>query len=129
MKRIVTITLLYLSMAMQAPCNTVPSELVTAFSNGDAAAVSEFFNATLELTLFDKEEIYSKTQAERILDDFFKKNTPTEFKLIHQGGKETSKYAIGNLTTHDKTYRITFLLKSSGNTVFIHQLRIEEGNE
>jgi hypothetical protein len=103
----------------------IPVQVINAFSTGNASLLAQSFNNTIELTLFDKEEIYSETQAEMILRDFFSKHKPTQFKIIHQGGKENSKYAIGNLVCGAESFRVTFLLKSEGNNIFIHQLRIE----
>lgn len=103
----------------------IPSQITTALNSGDAALLSQYFNNSIELTLFDKENIYSKTQAEMILRDFFSKNKPTQFKVVHQGGKENSKYAIGNLVCGTISYRVTFLIKTENNNAFIHQLRIE----
>ncbi len=103
----------------------IPSGIQVAFSKGDASALSSYFSSTLELTLYDKEEIYSNTQAGIILRKFFSDNPPSQFKIIHQGGKENSKYAIGNLTSGTKSFRVTFLLKTEENKVLIHQLRIE----
>lgn len=103
----------------------IPDQIISSFNKGDAASLSQYFNQTIELTYFEKEEIYSKTQAEIILRDFFSKNPPKEFKILHEGGKEASKYAIGQYISGSKTYRITFLLKTINSKIFIHQLRIE----
>ena len=103
----------------------IPGEIISAFKSGNAAQLAKYFNQTIELTLFDKEEIYSRTQAEIILRDFFSDNPPSQFQIIHQGGKETSRYAIGSLVSGTNKYRITFLLKTVNAQVFIHQLRIE----
>ena len=65
---------------------------------------------------------------ENILKDFFINHPPASFDILHQGGKETSKYAIGSLKSGPNTFRITFLLKSVNSKVFIHQLRIENAN-
>jgi hypothetical protein len=103
----------------------IPSGIISAFQKGDASALSVYFSSTLELTLHDKEEIYSRSQAEVILHKFFSDNPPSQFKIIHQGGKEQSKYAIGTMTSGSKSFRVTFLLKTEENKVLIHQLRIE----
>lgn len=105
--------------------NEIPENIITSFNSGDASGLSKYFNETIELTFLEKEDIYSKTQAEIILRDFFIKNPPRQFVILHEGGKESSKYAIGKYTSKSKTYRITFLLKTINSKVFIHQLRIE----
>lgn len=108
----------------------VPEGIVTAFKAGNAKDLAKYFNNTIELVIFDKEGIYSKPQAEQILKDFFAKNPLTKdgFRLIHEVGKEASKYAIGNLYTSKGVYRISFLIKIVNNAPLIDQLRIEEQN-
>ena len=125
MKRTVVVTGFIIFTAISAIAIEIPSGIIHAFSKGDALALSAYFSSTLELTLNDKEEIYSKTQAEIILRKFFTDNPPTQFRIIHEGGKERSKYAIGKLSTGTRSFRVTFLLKTMENKVLIHQLRIE----
>ena len=114
-----------LCITMLAHAGDLPGEIVNAISSGNAVALSKYFNNTVELTIFDKEGVYSNTQAEMILKDFFTQYPPAQFKILHQGGKESSKYAIGSLTSKGKTYRITLFFKSEGSQVLIHQFRVE----
>jgi hypothetical protein len=125
MKKSILISLVFLLSSFRAYTENIPAELITSFKTGDATRLAEYFNNSVELTLFDKEEIYSKTQAEMIMRDFFKQHIPTQFKILHQGGKDNSKYAIGNLICGSISYRITFLLKIEDGKLYIHQLRIE----
>lgn len=125
MKKGYILVALFISISLQSFAGDIPAALISAFSAGNSNAISAYFGQTVELTLFDQEEIYSKTQAQIILNNFFKENPPSSFKIIHQGGKESSKYAIGSLKTSGNSYRITLLLKASGNDINIHQLRIE----
>ncbi len=123
-KRIVIIAILLIG-SVHAFSIEIPGEIISAFSSGNATQLAKYFNQTIELTMFDKEGIYSKTQAEIILRNFFSENPPKQFQILHQGGKESSKYAIGSFVSGTNTYRITFLLKTIDTRVFIHQLRIE----
>ena len=107
----------------------LPEGISAAFKTGNAKELSKYFNTNVDLTLLEKQDIYSKSQAELILKDFFSKNQPSGFTVLHQGGKEGSKYVIGNLVTSKGTYRISLLLKNQNNTQVIQQLRIETGNE
>ncbi|MCD6597346.1 MAG: DUF4783 domain-containing protein [Bacteroidales bacterium] len=106
----------------------IPSEISMALKSGDAALLSNYLNDNVEMVILDKEGIYNKDQAEVILNDFFKKNPPRRFSLLHQGGKTKSKYGIGNLDTADQTFRVYFLLKETNGKQIIHQLRIEKEN-
>ncbi len=107
----------------------IPSEISMALKSGDAGQLSNYLNDNVEMVILDKEGIYSKDQAKVILNDFFKKNPPRRFSLLHQGGKTKSKYGIGNLETADETFRVYFLLKETNGKQIIHQLRIEKEND
>jgi hypothetical protein len=120
---------LFLSITVTSFAGDLPSGIVNSLKTGNSKELSKFFNTNIDLTVIEKQDIYSKTQAEIILKEFFSKNPPTNFTVIHQGGKEGSQYVIGNLTTTNGTYRITLALKSQDNTLLIQQLRIESGNE
>lgn len=104
----------------------VPDGISAAIKAGNSREFARFFNTNIELVLPNTEDVYSKTQAELILKDFFSKNAPSNFVILHQGGKETSRYAIGTLTTNTGVFRVYFLLKISGGEALIHQLRIEK---
>ncbi len=106
----------------------VPEGLINALKSANAKELAKYFNTTIELVIGEKEGIYSKPQAEQILKDFFAKNplTRDSFRLLHEVGKESSRYAIGNLHTTKGVYRISFLIKTVNNTPLIDQLRIEE---
>jgi len=107
----------------------IPSDIILALKTGNAKEVANNMNENVEMVILDKEGIYSKTQAEMILKDFFTKNPPRKFSLLHQGGKAESKYGIGDLETSDDTFRVYFLLKRKNEKTLIHQLRIEKENE
>jgi hypothetical protein len=128
LKSIVVGLFLVVSMQLTAQ-NEISDNIINAIKTGNAAELAKQFNTNVEMTILDKDGVYSKAQAELILKDFFTKNPPTNFKIIHQGGKEGAKYAIGNLTTSKATYRINFYYKLQSNKPLIHQFRIEEGNE
>jgi hypothetical protein len=103
----------------------LPAELTSAIGSGNATVLSNYFSATLELSILEKEGVYSKTQAEMIVKDFFVQNPPKKFSVLHQGGKESSKFAIGNLICNSQTYRVTLIFKEDGTQVSINQFRIE----
>jgi len=125
---IISTILLFVNVEI-SKAGDLPDGIVNSLKTGNAKELAKHFNANIDLTLIDKQEIYSKTQAELILKEFFSKNVPSNFTIIHQGEKEGSKYVIGNLTTSKGTFRVSLFLKSQDNTQVIHQLRIESGNE
>ncbi len=107
----------------------IPGDIAIAFKVGTAKELSRFFNENLELEVEGKENVYSKSQAERIMDNFFTKYPPKDFKFVHKGGKKDAQYAIGKLITFNGNFRVYMLLKTKNDKKLIHQLRIEKENE
>lgn len=106
----------------------MPDGISTAIKNGNSSALSKYFNTKIELTINNRDEIYSREQAGLIIKDFFANHVPNNFVILHKGGKEGARYAIGSLTTSNEEYRVTILLKVIDNQSYIHQLRIEKEN-
>lgn len=104
----------------------VPDAVVLAFRTGNYKELGKYLNTNIELAILDNEDVYSKSQAELLLKDFFEKYPPTNFAIIHEGGKEGSRYAIGTLTTPKGEFRVYFLLKTQDRNQVIQQLRIEK---
>ena len=114
--------------AICSPPEDIPDGIIQAIRSGNAANLAKYFNVNVELTIDKGEEIYSKDQAELILKDFFSKHVPNSFSILHKGGKEGSRYAIGNLSTTNGNFRVTILIKLKDSLPYVHQLRIEEEN-
>lgn len=106
----------------------IPDDVIFSLKKGDAAKLSKHFSGNVELVVLDNENVYSKAHAQQVLNDFFKKYPPQDFKIIHQGGKEGSNYAIGNLQVKNEKFRVYFLIKKKNGASHIHQLRIERQN-
>lgn len=102
-------------------------EIGNAIRSGDAKQLATFFDNTVDLTVLEQENVYSKAQAEFVVKDFFGKNPPKAFHIIHKGASpEGTQYAIGNLvTTNGKTLRVSFYIKNTGGKSAIQELRIE----
>jgi Domain of unknown function (DUF4783) len=104
----------------------VPEVISLALKNGNSPELSKHFNNEIELIVLDIENVYSKSQAQVILKDFFKEYNVENFYIKHQGDKDNMHYVIGDLVTSNKTFRISFILKTINNQLLIHQLRIED---
>ena len=104
----------------------IPDEIVLSIQNGNTETLANFFNQNVELVVDTHDDVFSKAQAKQIVAEFFKANKPKQFNIIHQGGKEGARYAIGSLITATGTFRVYFLLKNNDNASYIHQLRIEK---
>lgn len=121
-----------------AICNTAfsekvlssPEEVETAIKTGNASLISKHFSDNIDLKVIEKEDVYSKSQAELIIKDFFTKHPVKSFNLMHKSvSKGNSQYSIGKLETSNGSFRIYFLMKKEADKLLISQFRIESENE
>lgn len=98
-----------------------------ALEAGNARAVANYFDKNVELTLPGNEGVFSKAQSEQVIKDFFVKNKPSGFSLMHKGGSEkAAMYGIGTLSTNNGDFRTYVFLKKSGGNYLIQQLKITD---
>lgn len=126
MRRLITIFLISLVSLIPVAGQTVPQELADAISNGDAEQMADFFHESLEMTILEKDYMASKNQAARIMENFFRENTPSGFTISFEGTKEKSKYAIGSLVTSNGTFRVNLFFLNKGNQRLIYYMSIEK---
>ncbi|MDE3182669.1 MAG: DUF4783 domain-containing protein [Bacteroidota bacterium] len=102
------------------------TEIINALKSGNSAEVAKYFDNTVEITLPQKSNSYSKNQAQLVLHDFFNDNTVKNFQVIHQSENAGSEYCIGNLTTSNGVFRTTIYIKQAGTKELIQELRFEK---
>ena len=106
----------------------VIDEMAVAIGSGNPKTISRYFVENIDLKMIDKEEIYSRQQAEMILKKFFDKHIVKTFTISHKSEiKNGAQYAIGILETKNGKFNIYFLTKMTGNKTFIQQFKIENG--
>lgn len=126
MKKILSLLVLALTLSYPAFCQSDALDAVAnALRSGDAKSVARFFGSTVDLTIIANEEVYSKIQAEQVLKEFFAKNHPRSFKIIHKGGsKEGARYGIGSMKTNQgQTFRTYIYVKQNGKNILVQELR------
>ncbi len=85
--------------------------VVIALKSGNANLLSRFFDNRVDISLPDKSDNYSRSQAEMVMKDFFTSNGVVSFELKHRGENNGGKYCIGVLTTKNGGYRTTLFMK------------------
>ena len=100
-------------------------EVINAMKAGNAAEVARFFDNTVEISMPDKNNSYSKSQAELVLKDFFTTNTVKGFEIMHKGENSGSQYCIGTLVTRNGSYRTTIFMKQKGDKQLLQQIIFE----
>jgi Domain of unknown function (DUF4783) len=124
MKRIFT---LFSILAIVASFSLLSSidEIVNSLRTGNATEIAKYFDNTVEITLPDKSNSYSKSQAEVVLRDFFINNPVKSFEIMHKGENAGSQYCIGTLVTKNATFRTTVFMKQKGDKHTLQEIRFE----
>lgn len=101
-------------------------DIAAAIRLGNSATVCKYFIANIDLKMIDKEEVYSKQQAEMILKDFFAKHPVKKYTIVHiWGSNNGSQYAIGTLETTKGTFKTYYAYKAIGPKIGVTQFKIE----
>lgn len=100
-------------------------DVIGAIKSGNATQMAKFFDASVEISMPDKSNSYSKSQAEMVLKDFFSTNSVKNFEVIHKGENAGSEYCIGTLQTKNGTYRTTIFMKQKKELQVLQELRFE----
>lgn len=129
MNKMLLLMFVLCGFTVPAPAD-ISDEIALAIKGGNAAGISRFFAASVDLKVLEKENIYSKSQAELILKDFFSKHIIKNFSIAHKSAlKNDSQFAIGTLETPTGKFRVNFVMKTTGGTSTITQFRIEQEDE
>ena len=126
--RILKIAFIVLLLPVFAPAqdNQDFNNIVKAIRDGQASDLSAYFASSVECDILGQNEVYSKSQATQVMKDFFAQHKAKSFLVLHHSGKNQTKYIIGSyVTIAGKTYRITCIVKQTGESYLIQQIRIE----
>jgi len=125
MKRYLLLISLIVAFASFTGPGSGMGDIVSALKSGNASQVARYFDNTVEITLPEKSNSYSRSQAELILRDFFFNNSIKGFSVIHQGENAGSQYVIGTLLTKAASYRTTIYMKQKGEKQTLQEIRFE----
>ena len=103
-------------------------DITLAFKSADQRLLSKYFGNKIEITLLNQSSVYSKSQAELVMKDFFGKFDPIDFQLLYKNtpSSDAARFAIGQLETRAGKFRIYFILKSSDNNFYLQEMRFEQ---
>lgn len=110
---------------INTPTLDIKASIISGFKTGNAKLIAQYFSANIDISLLDKENLYSKSQGEQVLNTFFTEHKPTNFSINHEGKSSNIKYYIGTLTAAKSKYRITVNTKMINGVELISHLTIE----
>lgn len=124
MKQFIPIFLSFVLFTSFKPAISI-DEVVANLKVGNVSGIAAFFDNTVEITLPEKGNSYSKTQAELVLKDFFNNNPVKGFSIIHKGQNAGYQYCIGTLITKNGNFRTTIQMKQKKDIQVLQEIRFE----
>ncbi|MCC5920888.1 MAG: DUF4783 domain-containing protein [Cyclobacteriaceae bacterium] len=99
------------------------SKVKVALKSSSSKELLKFMDERVDLNFDNNNSNYSKTQAEFVLKDFFKKYPAKDFQYIHQGGsREGLVYAIGKYSHSSGSFRVLIRAREHQNTYSIYSM-------
>jgi len=99
--------------------------VVTAIRAGNVSRLSSFFDSRVDISLPDKSDTYSRSQAEMVISDFFNNNIVQNFKVTQQGESGGSFFCAGLLVTRSGNFRTTLFFKQKGEKHVLQEIRFQ----
>lgn len=118
-------TLLFSSFKAGSGSGMEMEDILVALKSGNASQLSRYFDSRVDITLLEKSDSYSRTQAEMILRDFFGNNTVRNFEIKYKGENNGSKYCIGTLLTRNGDYRTKLFMKQKGSSQVLQEIAFQ----
>jgi hypothetical protein len=116
-------TLLLTSFTLQSQSSI--DDVIASIRSGNSNELAKFFDDSVELTLPDKSDSYSKAQAQLIVKDFFGNNGVKGFDLKHKGDSPGGHFCIGTLQTNAGNFRTNVFMKTKGGKEVVKEIRFQ----
>lgn len=116
-------TLLLTSFTLQSQSSI--DDVIASIRSGNSNELAKFFDDSVELTLPDKSDSYSKAQAQLIVKDFFGNNGVKGFALKHKGDSPGGHFCIGTLETNAGNFRTNVFMKTKGGKEVVKEIRFQ----
>lgn len=126
MKKLLTIFLLSIGLSLISfKYIEGLDEVIYALNQGNAVEMGKHFDETVDISMPDKSDSYSKAQAVLILKDFFKNSGIKSFEVKHKGDNGNDLFCIGTLQTKNGNYRTTVFMRQKGIKQVVKEIRIQ----
>ena len=99
--------------------------VATAFRSGNVNQLSPYLDMEVDISLPEKSDTYSKTQAEMVIRDFFNTHGVQNFKIIRQGENGDYLFCTGLLQTLSGNYRTVLFFRQKGEKEYLQEIRFQ----
>ena len=100
-------------------------DVISALRSGNATELSKYVDNSIEISLPDKTDTYSRAQALMILQDFFSGNGVKGFEVKHKGENGENQFVIGTLQTRNGSFRTTVFMKTKNGKQVVREIRFQ----
>ncbi len=100
-------------------------DVISALRSGNATELAKYIDDNIEITLPDKAESYSRSQAVAVLQDFFNNNGVKGYELKHKGDNGGSQFCIGTLQTKAGNYRTTVFMNTKNGRQLVKEIKFQ----
>ena len=115
--------LLMVVMSTSAQTSDQLSAVRSAISSGSARGLAQYLAPSVEVGFDGDKQSYNSTQTELVMKNFFAKNPPASFDIVHQGSSnEGIPYAVGHYVGRSGNYQVFIKLKPKQPTPTIDTL-------
>ncbi len=99
-----------------------------AIATKNVSTLSKYFDDKVEITTPSQDDIFSKTDASKVMQSFFNSYNVSSFKLEHYGSAKgkSSEYAIGNMTASGQGFRVFIYISEKDGKTVIQQIQLEQ---
>lgn len=130
MKILLTKALLLCFLTLSVMEGDIIEEISSSFQTGNTKEISEHFASTINFSILNDSNVYSKVQAEIILSSFLNAHEPRSAKIIHRlNNSPTYKHAVIELATNKGNFRVSYSIRVDNSKAQIVELRIEKAVE
>ena len=120
-----TIGGLFFSANANEPMQSALEQVYSALKAGDAKALSRTFDTNLSLSIKKEEGVYTKFQAELLLQDFFRLNKVSELKEDQKVNNSSNNFVVYRLISGTSVYRVFVKFSQNNRSAQVVELRIE----
>ncbi|MVN78353.1 DUF4783 domain-containing protein [Hymenobacter sp. HMF4947] len=92
----------------------------SAIAGGSSRELAQYLAPSVEVGFDGDHQSYNSTQTELVMRNFFAKNAPNSFEIVHQGASNDGiPYAVGRYVGRSGTYQVFIKLKPKRSTPLI----------
>lgn len=101
-------------------------KVASLIKQNDVHELAGMFAPSIEISILNEENVYSRTQAEIVLNKFFNENKPKSIKLLHKVNSNPNyNFGVIIMYTDKGAYRIAYTLKQTEGKLELIEMRIE----